>query len=453
MTDRRLPPVGAPARVVFPPIVRATLSSGLDFWTISRHADPVVSAQLVLHTGAGHDPADRPGLVGLTADMLDEGAAGRDAVAIAEILARLGTTLAIDVGSDATGIGFLALERCLEPALAIVGDLVARPQVAEPDLARVRELRQHRLRQLSSTPGAVADRALLAAIFGAHPYGHGTLGTSAALSATTLADVRECHAAMCRPDRATLIVVGDVSPARVAAAAEAAFGTWRTSAAAPPEPLAPATLDAGARPPVILVDRPGAPQSELRVGHIAPGRHTPDFHALVTLNAILGGQFTSRLNTNLRETRAITYGVRTAFEFRRTAGSFACDASVQADATATAAAEVLREFAAIGEPGAVPAAELERAQATLTRGYVRQFETAEQLLRAAAQLAIHGLPDDTYDRFVPAIEGLTPAAIEAAARRTIQAHASAVVVVGDAASTRPALASLGRPIVEATPEF
>jgi zinc protease len=450
-----LPPVGPPASIVFPRIERTRLSTGLAVWSITRHADPIVSCQILIAAGSAHDPIDRPGLAGLTADMLDEGAGGRDAVAIAESIARLGTTLGIETAPDTTTLSFTALERCLEPMLVILADVVSRPHLAEADLLRVTELRRHRLRQLSATAPAQADRAFVRAVFGSHPYGHGALGTTTSLNATTVDDVRAFHAAMVRPSEVTLIVVGDVTHARVVAAVQAAFGAWL----APSHPGATElpeviwTDDSSVMLPVLLVDRPGSPQVEVRVGHPGPARTTRDYYALVTLNALLGGQFTSRLNVNLRETRGITYGVRTGFDFRRAGGSFACETSVQADAAAVAAAEILREFDAVGRDGAVAEEELARAQASLTRGYVRQFETADHVSRAAAQLAIFGLDDRTYDRFVPLVDALDGRIIEDAARRTIRAPASAIVLVGDAARTRPQLDRLGRPIVDVVPEF
>ena len=181
----------------------------------------------------------------------------------------------------------------------------------------------------------MADRAILAAVFGDHPYGHGALGTTRSLEAMTLDEVRDALGA--RPGdraRATLLVAGDVTPAASRPAAVARFGDWDGASLA-----AGCAVGPPAEPPdrrVRLIDRPGAPQSEVRVGHRGPPRRTPDYHALLTLNALLGGQFTSRINRNLREARAITYGARSSFEMRRAGGLFSCDTSVQADATADA---------------------------------------------------------------------------------------------------------------------
>jgi predicted Zn-dependent peptidase len=185
---------------------------------------------------------------------------------------------------------------------------------------------------------------------------------------------------------------------------------------------------------------------------VAPGRSTSDYHALVVLNAVLGGQFTSRINRRLREEKGITYGAHTSFDFRRLAGSFSCDTSVQSDATADAVVDVLGEFATVRD---IPVSdeELAAARASLTRGYVRNFETAGQIARAAMQLAVHGLPDDTFDRFVPAVEAVTSDDVCRAATRHVRPDEATVVVVGDAAACAAPLEKIGRPVEAATPEF
>jgi predicted Zn-dependent peptidase len=203
---------------------------------------------------------------------------------------------------------------------------------------------------------------------------------------------------------------------------------------------------------VLLVDRPGAPQAELRIGHVGPSRLTPAYHALVTLNAVLGGQFTSRINRRLREEKGVTYGARTSFDFRRVAGTFSCDTSVQADAAGAAVADVLDELDRVRQDD-VPAPELEAAKASLTRGYVRNFEIAGQLARAAVQLATYGLPDHTFDRFVPGVEAVSGADVHDAARDFVRPADATIVVVGDASTCRLQLATLGREVELAKPEF
>ena len=469
-----LPPVGDPALVRFPPILRDVLANGLRVWILARPGSGLVSMQVVVSAGSAADPVHRAGLAGVSADMLDEAAGGRDAVELADAFARLGASALSDVGADIAVCGCTVIARHYAAAMALLSDVIVRPHLLDEDLRRVRELRQHRLRQLRTTAAPSADRAFLAAVFHDHPYGHGVMGTTRTLAEMTIDEVRAFHAARYVPSAATLIVSGDITPSEVIAAATSAFGSWtgprlesallnspgHLSPAAllnsPGHPNSPGLLSSPGHlgsPSIFFVDRPAAPQSELRVGHVSPGRKTPLFHALVTLNSALGGQFSSRINANLREDKALTYGARTSFDFRRDLGTFGCDTSVQAEATARAVSEILAEFEAIRGSRPVGDDELSRAKAALTRGFVRGFETADQLVRAATQLVAFDLDDETFDRFVPAVETLGAVEITDAAREFIRPDVSSIVVVGDADTCLNALRALGRPVVVTVPEF
>jgi predicted Zn-dependent peptidase len=182
MIERLLPELAGPATPVrFPEIARDELANGLRVWTVPWNAVPVAAVALVLPHGAAQDPAAAPGLAGLTADLVDEAAGGRDALQLADAFARLGTHLDIEVGQESTVLSFTTLARFLDPALALLADVLARPHLLDADLARIRQLRLNRLRQLRTSASAAADRAFLSGVFGAHPYGHGTLGTTRAL--------------------------------------------------------------------------------------------------------------------------------------------------------------------------------------------------------------------------------------------------------------------------------
>jgi len=451
MPDRFDPPrPGASTAVRFPPIVRDVLPNGLSVWSIARPSSAVVTMLLVIARGTSDDPPDLYGLASLTGDLLDEGAGSRNAISLAEAFARLGSQLEIDVGPDATTLTVTALSRLFVPSLELLADVAIRPLLTAPDFARVRELRVNRLRQLSLSPGTVADRTYISALFGDHPYGHGALGTTTSLEKIGLDDAREFWTRMYGPGTATLIVGGDLPADTVVSAAERLFGPWTAERATPSAASAPASP---ADPRIFLVDRPGAPQAELRIGHIGPPRSTPAYHALVTLNALLGGQFTSRINRSLREEKGITYGARTSFGFRRVAGTFACETSVQSDQTAVAVADILDQFAAIRVEGSVLPPELSRAKASLTRGYVRHFETEGQVVRAAAQLATYALDDRTFDRFVPLVGAITAGDVHDAARDHVRPAEASVVVVGDAATCLASLTALGRPVLPTAPEF
>jgi zinc protease len=450
-SPRSLPPLaGTATSVRFPAITRDALASGLQVWSIPWTSVPVVTVALLLESGAAEDPADRPGLASLAADLTDEGAGGRGAVALSDAFARLGTHLDVDAGQDITLLTFTTLARNFGEALALMADVVIRPHLAEDDFQRVRELRLARLRQLSSSASAAADRGFLESVFRAHPYGHGTLGTTRAAEAAGIDVVRACHQRLFRANRATLIVAGDVPAGEAVVAARAHFGAWLGAAA----PRAAALPDPpGATPRCVLVHRAGAPQSELRIGHLGPVRDPATYPALATMNAALGGQFTSRLNQLLRETKGYTYGVRTSFDFRRQCSTFVCDTSVQSDATSDAIRDVLEEFRSVASTRPIEEGERMRAQDSLTRGYVRHFETASHLVRAAIELVKLKLPDDTFDRFVPAVAGVTATNVHDVARRFIRAEDCVIVVVGDAEKHRVDLSAFGRDLVELTPEF
>ncbi|MFN7984985.1 MAG: pitrilysin family protein [Vicinamibacterales bacterium] len=341
----RLPVPGRTPSFTFPAIERSALASGLRVWSVRHDAIPVATVMLLIRRGAGDDPAGREGLAAITADMLDEGTGTLSSIDVHESLARIGAQLDTDIGPDATLLTLTVLSRFLRPAVAMLASMVVRPSLREEDFSRVRQLRLHRLMQLRDMPGAVADRAFMKLLYGAHPYGHTPLGGEASLSAISIDDVRAFHANQLRPSDATLVVAGDCSHEEVAAATAEAFADWTGTAA--PAASGAATLPAPAR--LNLIARAGAPQSELRIGHVAVARNTPDYHALVSANMVLGGQFVSRINLNLREDKGFTYGARTSFDFRRLPGPFMLQVSVQTAATAAAIRESMSEIAGIRE--------------------------------------------------------------------------------------------------------
>ncbi len=436
---RRLPEPGAVKQFEFPAIDKSTLASGLRVWTVRHAAVPVVCLMLLVRRGAADDPPGLDGLAAVTADMLDEGSGGRSAIELHEALARIGGQLDTDIGADGTALTVSVLSRFAGRALDLLADMVARPSLAEEDFARVRQLRLHRLRQLRDVPGAVADRVFARLLFGDDAYGHTAIGSERTVGALGVEDVRRFHASMFVSSSAVLLAVGDCEHATIARLAGEAFGGWSDRAPAPPPVEAPPP--AAAR--LNVVTRHAAPQSELRIGHVGVARHVPDYHALVAANMVLGGQFVSRINLNLRQDKGYTYGARTGFDFRRRPGPFALQASVHTAATAHAIAESIREITEIRDARPITADELAVGVAALTRGYARNFETAEQIARAATQIAMYDLPDDYFAQFVPSIERVTAEVATAAAARHLHPARLTTLVVGDYEAVRNDLAGLG----------
>jgi zinc protease len=401
---------------------------------------------LLVGRGAADDPPGQEGLAALVIDMLDEGSLGRSAIEMHEELARLGAHLDSDVGSDAATLTVSVLRRFVGPALRLLADMTARPSLMEADFTRVRQLRLHRLTQLRDMPSAVADRVFTRLIYGRHPYGHTPLGSEAALTSLTVDDVRACHARSIVPNEATIIAVGDCTHHEMHRLAEQAFDGWADGA-----------VDGRAAEELVLprpsrlnvVPRPGAAQSELRLGHVAAPRSTPDYHALIAANMVLGGQFVSRINQNLREEKGVTYGARTAFDFRRLPGPFLLQASVQTEATATAIRESIDEIAAIRGPRRATPEELALGVAALTRGYARNFETSDQIARALTQIALFGLSDNYFAEFVPTLERVTVDDATSAVARHLDPERLTALVVGDLDRIGPDLEALnlGEPVI------
>ena len=427
---RTLPLVGDSRGIHFPPIAKHTRADGVRIWTVQHHGLPVVCLSVLWPVGSAADPADRYGLTSLTADLLDEGTRTLDGLALHDALARIGSHLEGEVGPDAAAIGLVTLTRHGARATELLADVACHPRFDEGDFLRVRDNRVSRLVQMRDVPAAVAERVFSTQLYGAHPYGHSPVGIESTLRVTTLDDVRRFHADVLMRSTPTIIAVGDVAPADVVAWVDAAWPT-RPGIVTPGASAAAASVALPPGPSISLVHRAAAAQSELRIGRVAAARSTPDYAALAVMNTILGGTFVSRVNLKLREQKGFTYGVRSTFDYRRQPGPFSVQTSVQASATTEAIADILTEVRDIREARPASEAEIARAQAALTRSYPRSFETVEQVARAVAQMALHGLPDDYFDNFVRDVSSVTAAQVSEAARRYVPAEDLHAVVVGD----------------------
>jgi predicted Zn-dependent peptidase len=439
----RLPQVGPDPSFRFPRIVRHTLSHGLDVRTIEHQTVPVVSAVLLVRGGAGADPPSEEGLAALTADMLDEGTGEWSAIDVSEAFARIGAEYDVDVGPDAAQFGLTVLSRFAGRGLALLADIVTRPSLRATDFDRVRQLRLDRLRQLKDLPPALAERAFLALLYGAHPYGHLPIGTEPSLRAVRLERVAEFHATVFQPARATLVLAGPMSHERLAGLASEAFSGW---SGVTPDGAAPSAAEAEPRhaaPPLAVIPRAAAAQSELRIGHLSARRDTPDYPALLVMNAVLGGQFVSRINLRLREEKGFTYSARTGFDWRKGLAPFAFQASVQTAATAEAIRDTLTEFGALADARPPSDEEMALAKASLTRGYPRNFETAPQVARSVAQLALYGLPDSYFEEFIPRVAAIERGDVVRAAARHVDPARATTLIVGDYTAIADSLGPLG----------
>jgi zinc protease len=436
----------APAVGALPPLrpptpTQLTLTSGLEVVAIARAVAPVVSMSLMLRSGADRDPAERAGLASATAEMLDEGAGTRSAIEIAQVLERLGADLYAGAGRDGSQLTLQVPARTFSAALAVAADVARRPRLSAEDWSRVKHDRLTALAQRRDQPEAVANLVADRILFReGHPYAQPVDGSERSVEAITLEEIRALHQRLWSPDNATLVVAGDFDPSRLADELERAFGDWK----AQPMATAPLTPAFAPMPRLVLIDRPGAPQSVIRM--VGPGepRHSPDRPALAALNAIFGGSFTSRLNFNLREQKGYTYGAGSSFGFYRRAGTFAARAAVFTEVTAPAVTEFLRELNGMREEPVTPE-ELTKARATLLGRVAEGLSTSGGIAGQYAELRLFGLPLDEPARFVAALGQTDAAAIQRLALKHLDPDQMAIVIVGDRAVIEPPLRAIGLP--------
>ena len=439
--DRSKAPSPGPAPLLtLPTVQQARLSNGLELRLVEMHEVPVVRIALVFRNGAAADPSGKPGVSSFTAAMLDEGAGTRSALDIADQAAFLGATLSTGSSYDASYASVGVPVARMEPALALLADVALRPTFPAADLERLRTELLTSMLQTRDNPAAIASLAFPRLLYGtSHRYGTAENGTPDSVKALTADDLRAFHQAQYRPDAAHLIVVGDVTKDRVLPLLERTFGGWTPSGAAPTRPAVPDARQPPARR-IVLIDKPGAAQSQIRIGWIGVPRSTPDFFPLTVANTVLGGSFTSRLNTNLRETHGYAYGASSQFVMRRQAGPFVAAAGVQTDKTAESVREFFNEFDGIRKP--IPADEFGKAQRNVALSFPGDFETTGDLLGRLQAQAVLGLPDDVYATYVQNVMAVTPADAARVMTQYIQPAKFLVVVVGDRAKIEAPLAAM-----------
>ncbi|HEX4348368.1 MAG TPA: pitrilysin family protein [Vicinamibacterales bacterium] len=440
--DRSKPPALGPAvPVKLPSIQKSKLSNGLPVWIVEMHKVPVVQVNLLVLTGSVDEVPGKYGIGSLTAAMLEEGAGTRSALDIADAIDFLGADLNSGVGIDSTGIRLHTTVAKLADALPIMADVALRPTFPPSELERLRQQRLTSLAQARDSPETVSSLAFARVLFGqAHRFGTATLGTSDTIKSFTPTELRAYYHAVYRPEHSVMLVVGDVTPAKVLPLLETNFGKWRAAAVAASTHVALPAPPARASRGVYIVDKPGAAQSQIRIGMVGVPRSTPDYFPVQVMNMVLGGSFDSRLNMNLREKHGYTYGAQSQFDMRVSAGPFTATAGVQTDKTAEALKEFFNELNAILEP--VSADELTRAKNNITLRFPERFETTTDVSDRLEQLLVYQLPDDYFSSYVRKTQAVTAADAQRVAKAHLSPAQMAVVVVGDQKVIEPAIEGL-----------
>jgi predicted Zn-dependent peptidase len=359
--------------------------------------------------------------------MLREGTTSRRSLDIADQIAFLGINLSPTSSWESSTLSLHTPTAQLDSALALFADVALHPSFPANEFERIRKTRLTELLQLRDQGPAIANIAFPAIIYGsAHPYGVPLIGTEASVKSLTPADLQSYYQTNFRPNNATLIVVGDVSPAQVEQKINALFGNWQRGDIPQlnySEPPKSGTTT------IYLIDKPGATQSSFRIGSVGVPRSNGDYFALTVMNTILGGSFSSRLNQNLREVRGYTYGAGSRFDMRRAAGPFTASAEIVSAKTDSALLEFMKELNGIRQ--AVPPSELSRAKRYLQLQLPGNFETTQQIAAALVPVALYGLPLDYFNNYVQNIEGVTQADVARVAQQYINPGSLAVVIVGD----------------------
>ncbi len=433
------PRAGPPRDYRFPFFERVTLDNGLSVIVAPVHKLPIVSVALVADAGASSESPGADGVAQLTARALTEGTRRRNGDALGEQFERWGAAMGAAADWDAAVVAMTVLVPRLDEAMALFAEVVLEPVFPERELARLKAERLADLLQLQTEPRGLADEMFSRFVYRATSrYARPEHGSVASVQAIDRAVVERFYNARYQPAGSTLVLAGDVSVADGVELAQRLFGEWSGTTTA-----AEAVDDGPARTTraVHIVRKEGAPQSEIRIGHVGLPRNHPDYFPALILNGLLGGLFSSRINLNLREVHAYTYGAHSSFEWRRGAGPFVVSTAVKSDVTAAAASEILIEIARI-RADAVSEDELTLATSYLDGIFPIRYETTDSIARALAALAIYELPADYFDSYRANIRRVTAMDVLHAADRYLHPGRLQLVVVGDPSVIEAPLAAL-----------
>jgi zinc protease len=442
--DRKtMPAAGAPPAVQFPAVQRATLSNGLKIVLAERHTIPFINVALVVDAGYAADKGGILGTSSLAMSMLDEGTAKRSSLQISEELAQLGAELGTGSGLDTCGVSLSTLKDKLDPALDIFADVILDPAFPEADFKRLQKIQIAQIAQEKNVPIYMALRVLPKLIYGAgHPYGSPFTGTGDEASVTKLTreDLIKFHKTWFKPGNATLIVVGDTTLAEIKPRIEKLFKAWQ---AGPVPAKDIKAVPVQAKSAVYIIDKPGAPQSVVICGEPAPPSADPEAIAIETMNDILGGDFVSRINMNIRENKHWSYGAQSVLIGAKGQRPFFAFAPVQSDKTKETIVEIKGELEGILGKKPITNDEFQNAKNNKILGLPGQWETMAAVQASLGEIVRFGFPDDYFQKYSGRVQKLTIDDLAKAAKKTVHPEAMIWVVVGDRSQIEPKIKELG----------
>jgi zinc protease len=405
------------------------LSNGATLIVSERHNLPLVSFSMTFLGGSNQfETAAKRGVAAMTASMLTEGTKTRTGDQLSDALQLLGTSIGAGIGGEEGSIGFVSTAKNFDATLALLADMMVNSTFPADALERLRARTLVNLTQARDQPAVVGSQVFAKILYGdAHPYGQRT--TEASVKAITRDDVVAFQKAYFQPGRAIITVVGDVTPAKVKASIEKGLAAWPKSGdkQAFDYPKLPELQPAR----IYLVDKPGSAQSVVNIGLPGPPRNTPDFFALQVMNTILGGQFQSRLNANIREEKGYSYGVNSGFSYGKGPGAFRAGGAIVGDKTDAALVEFMKEFKGILGEKPITHEEIKTAKESLIQRLPQGFASVSGISNAITSLVTQGLPDDYYQTYAKNISAVTREDLMRVAKRYIDMKNLAIVIVGD----------------------
>ncbi|MGI8998493.1 MAG: M16 family metallopeptidase [Candidatus Limnocylindria bacterium] len=429
------PIAGSPRPYRFPDFSHQRLDNGLGVWLVPLRDRELVSIHLLTDAGAASEDEQQAGIAALTAQVLVTGTRRLDAAAFAETTERLGIEVGSESSWDSARAGFTALGNKLDDGLALLAEMVRTPRLDESEFDRLKSERLNDILQARADPGRLADEGFLREVFADDvPYGRISAGRPETVEALTVGDARAFHATHYAPNVGDIVIAGAITPDDAIAAVERHLGDWTGSA--PEHRTFNPTQRGGRR--IVLIDRPGSVQSELRVGHLGIDRHDARYFPALVMAALLGGVFGSRLNLRLREELGYTYGARCSFDPRRAIGPFTASAAVQTEVTTDAIRELLGQLERIRE---APPTEGELAEVRdfLVGVFPLRFETTGGIASAIEPLAVYDQPHDWWQTYRGKLEAVGTSDVHQVARELVRPNEALILVVGDASALRSEL--------------
>ena len=432
-------PPPLPARdVKFPPYQIRTLANGLQVIAVAHHEQPAVSLRLIIRAGGAQDPADKSGVATLVAALLDQGTTTKDAEQIATSIDSIGGLVGTGAGSDLSFINAIVMKDSFAFGLDIVSDLARNPKFAPEELERQRQQILSGLKVGYEDPDYIAGMVFDRLVYGFHPYGRPDSGTPESITSITRDDLLAFHKAWFGANNAILAIVGDVSHEEAFAGAERAFGKWGKSEATASKLVDPP-------PPtrrVVVIDRPGAVQTEIRVGNVGLPRRHKDYLALDLAINILGGEGGNRLHRVLRSDRGLTYGASADVNALKDSGNIVADTDTRSEVTGEALRLMVDEFWRL-QRQRVQASELADAQAYLTGSFPLTIETPSAIALQVLNAVFYGLDLNDLQTYRERVNAITPDDIQRVAREYLRPDRLSIVLVGDASVFTKQLAGAG----------